>query len=79
MVHTGNNVTFQETWELIAPAAGPDFRPDAYFRHGSTEAEESTRQNTLSVYNRESSKGQMFRAECRRMWLKTNHSLLVVA
>lgn len=34
---------------LIGPTAGPDFRPDAYrealtsFRHGSAEAEESTR------------------------------------
>jgi hypothetical protein len=29
--------------QLIGPAAGPDFRPDAHFEHGSAEAEESTR------------------------------------
>jgi hypothetical protein len=61
MVHAKSNVALLTDKEFIGPAAGPDFRPDAYssitrhflgfilFRHGSTEAEESTRQ-TFLVY-----------------------------
>jgi len=45
-----SNVTPWKPRDLIGPAAGPDFRPDASNEHGSAEAEESTRQ-TLLVYD----------------------------
>ena len=57
---SGPYQTQRHSNKLTGPVAGPDFRPDAYqelpvtsrahpFRHGSTEAEESTRQ-TFLVY-----------------------------